>query len=86
MKISVSVSTPIGKYKDTKASIVNVKTVDGERGILAGHMPLVLSLVPGKMSLEEPDGRHNYKVGKGVLYFKENNCTVLVDHIEELGE
>lgn len=84
MKINVVISSPTGKFKETTASIVNVKTVDGQRGILPGHMPLVLSLVKGNIELEEDNGRHVYKAGKGVLYFKENVCTILVDYCSEV--
>ena len=51
--INVRIVTPNGLYKETTASIVNVVSLDGERGILPNHMPIVVSLKISKMELAE---------------------------------
>ena len=53
MQFDVIINTPHGLYKKTRASIVNVVSTDGQRGILPNHMPIVVSLAVGKMTIEE---------------------------------
>ena len=86
----VKVVTPHGVYGETEATILNVTTPDGVRGILSNHMPIVTPITVGKMSLGmEGDSysyRYNYATGSGVLYFRNNFATVLVDEIARADE
>lgn len=86
----VKVITPHGVYGETEATILNVTTPDGVRGILSNHMPIVTPIAIGKMSLGmEGDSysyRYNYATGSGMLYFRNNSATVLVDEIARADE
>ena len=79
--INVRIVTPNGLYKETTASIINVVSLDGERGILPNHMPIVVSLKISKMELAE-EKREVYAIAGGMLYFKDNECTILTPAIE----
>ena len=81
----VKIITPQGVYGEADASILNVRTTDGMRGILSNHMPLVTMLVDGEMTVgnDQANTRVNYHTGQGILYFHDNLATVLVDSIEE---
>ena len=79
--INVRIVTPNGLYKETTASIVNVVSLDGERGILPNHIPIVVSLKISKMELAE-EKREVYAIAGGMLYFKDNECTILTPAIE----
>lgn len=79
--INVRIVTPDGLYKETRASIINVVSFDGERGILPNHMPIVVSLKISKMELAE-EKREVYAIAGGMLYFKDNECTILTPAIE----
>ena len=79
--INVRIVTPNGLYKEIIASIVNVVSLDGERGILPNHMPIVVSLKISKMELAE-EKREVYAIAGGMLYFKDNECTILTPAIE----
>ena len=79
--INVRIVTPNGLYKETTTSIVNVVSLDGERGILPNHMPIVVSLKISKMELAE-EKREVYAIAGGMLYFKDNECTILTPAIE----
>ena len=79
--INVRIVAPNGLYKETIASIVNVVSLDGERGILPNHMPIVVSLKISKMELAE-EKREVYAIAGGMLYFKDNECTILTPAIE----
>ena len=84
-KIRVKILTPDGLYKTTEASIENETSEDGQRGILPSHMPIVMILNIGKMELEE-EKREVYAVAGGMLYFKDDECTILCSAIENKDE
>ena len=85
MLIDVTINTPRGLYKQTKASIVNVVSPDGQRGILPNHMPIVVSLTVSKMTMEE-EKREAYAISGGVLYFHNNQCMILTPAIENVND
>ncbi|MCR5448266.1 MAG: ATP synthase F1 subunit epsilon [Solobacterium sp.] len=84
--IHCRIVTPKGVYKEMDASIINIVTTDGERGILPNHMPLVTMLKIGKMSTEEVDGRQEYAVAGGLFYFRDNLAEILTDAVESKEE
>lgn len=86
MQIDVTIRTPRGLYRQTKASIINVVSPEGQRGILPNHVPLVVSLAISKLTMEEESGRETYAVSGGVLYFRDNKCTILTRSIESVDE
>ena len=83
--INVRIVTPNGLYKETKASIINCRSTEGERGILPNHMPIVLSLAIAKLELEE-EKREKYAIAGGMLHFKNNECIILTSAIEHESE
>ena len=86
MMIHCRIVTPKGVYKEMDASIINIVTTDGERGILPNHMPLVTMLKIGKMTTEETDGRQEYAVAGGLFYFRDNLAEILTDAVESKEE
>ena len=83
--IDVEIYTPQGLYKKTEASIINVVSEEGQRGILPNHMPMVVSLAIGPMNMEEKK-REYYAIHGGVLYFSDNKATILTPAIENRDE
>lgn len=79
--IKVKILTPDGLYKETSASIINAVSDDGQRGILPNHMPIVMNLKISRLEMNE-EKREVYAVSGGVLYFKDNECTILTPAIE----
>jgi len=59
--IHVRVLTPEGVYKELDTPILNIDTIDGARGILPNHMPLVTSVTIGRMSTEETESGKNMR-------------------------
>ncbi|HAE16871.1 MAG TPA: ATP synthase F1 subunit epsilon [Erysipelotrichaceae bacterium] len=84
--IHCRIVTPKGVYKEMDASIINIVTTDGERGILPNHMPLVTMLKIGKMTAEETTGRQEYAVAGGLFYFRDNLAEILTDAVESKEE
>lgn len=84
--IKVKFVTPNGLYKEVETSILNVKSTDGERGILPNHMPLVLMLEVSRLETKENGEKKEYAIGGGMLYFENNLATILIDSIESKEE
>ena len=78
--------TPGGLYIETECSILNIRTIDGQRGILSNHMPLVTMLEIGEMNFVTDKGREEFAVSGGMCYFHDNLATLLVDAIESKDE
>lgn len=84
--IHCRIITPRGVYKEMDTPILNLDTVDGQRGILPEHMPLITVLKIGKMSTVENDVREEYAVAGGIVYFRDNQAEILTDAIENKNE
>lgn len=84
--IHCRIVTPQGVYKEMNASIVNIETTDGQRGILPNHMPIVTMLKIGKLAIEEDTGRQEYAIAGGLFYFRDNKADILTDAIENKNE
>ncbi len=86
MMIHVRIVTPKGIYKEFDTPILNIPTVDGERGLLPNHMPLVTMLTIGVMSSDENGQRNYYAVTNGLFYFRDNVVEIMTDTIENREE
>ena len=84
--LHVKIATPFGLYKEFDTPIINIQTVDGDRGVLANHMPLVTMLKIGVMTSEENNVRNTYAVAGGLFYFRNNVAEILTDAIENRNE
>lgn len=80
--IKAKIVTPEGVYKEFETPIINVTSTDGDRGILSNHMPIVLMLKISRLETKENGEKKEYAIGGGMLYFKDNIATILVDSIE----
>lgn len=84
--IKCEIVTPYGIYKVFDTKILNVVTIDGERGILKRHTPLVTMLKISKMSTIEDGKRKEYAISGGLLYFENDKARILTDAIESKDE
>ena len=84
--LHVKIATPFGLYKEFDTPIINIQTVDGDRGVLANHMPRVTMLKIGVMTSEENNVRNTYAVAGGLFYFRNNVAEILTDAIENRNE
>jgi F-type H+-transporting ATPase subunit epsilon len=82
----VKIITPLAKVRYLETSILNIVTPQGEMGILSNHMPIVTMISISRMSTVEPNGRMNYALAGGVLFFNDNEATILTDAIENQNE
>lgn len=63
-----------------EASFVALPGVNGELGILPGHVPLITRIRPGEVRITREDGtKENMFVAGGILEVQPNRVTVLAD-------
>ena len=73
-------------YQGPCVSLV-LPTIDGEVGIMAGHIPLVTAVVPGELRCRMKDGAAmSALISHGLLRVESNDVLVLVDSAERPEE
>ena len=83
--IALSLITPEGLYREVETSRITIDTIDGQRGILSNHMPIVLMLKIGKLKTVEDGVDKFYTINGGMLYFENNVAKILSDAIEDVS-
>jgi len=82
----VKIVTPEAPVRTFESTQINIVTPNGEMGILSNHMPLVTMLNISIMSSIHNGKREKYTVAGGVLFFKNNEATILSDAVEHEGD
>ena len=80
----VKIVTHEGEFGEYEATILNVRTTNGQIGLLKDHMSYLANLEEGDLSLVQHGERHTFETGAGLVYFDNNLATVLLDSIEEV--
>jgi F-type H+-transporting ATPase subunit epsilon len=65
-----------------EAQVVNARTVGGEIGILANHMPVLSLLDPGAVEVKSDEETVRVAVDEGILSVANNRVSVLASHAE----
>ncbi len=85
--IDLNVVTPHGRYLVEKVRSIHAKSVMGQFTLLPNHMPVVLSLVPCRLTLVNEEGESaDYAISGGILQFADNQARLLTDAIEGRSE
>ncbi|MBQ9840531.1 MAG: ATP synthase F1 subunit epsilon [Erysipelotrichaceae bacterium] len=82
--ITVNLITPEGLYRTVETSRITIDTIDGQRGILSNHMPIVLMLKIGTLKTIENGKTKRYTINGGMMYFENNVANILSDAIEDI--
>ena len=82
----LDIYTPFGHYLKTNASFLEVQSEDYLLGIMAGHAPLISTLVISKMVIEINSIRYLYAIGGGLININKDGITLLLDSIERSDE
>lgn len=82
----VKIVTPEAPVRTFESSQINIVTPNGEMGILSNHMPLVTMLNISILSSIHNGKRERYTIAGGVLFFKNNEATILSDAVENEGD
>jgi F-type H+-transporting ATPase subunit epsilon len=83
----LSVLTPERSVIETEVVSIVAPGAEGYLGVLAHHAPLITPLIPGKLTVKEPDlDAAIYAVSGGFLEVSGNKAVILADSIEKAEE
>ena len=80
MPLTLEIVTPEARvYSDTIDTVV-IPTVDGEIGILPGHIPLVTQVADGELRVTKDGQTHWLAVSGGFAQIDNDKVSVLAEH------
>jgi len=79
MPLQLKIVTPEEKVYDESVDSVTLPTVQGEIGILPGHIPLLTSLQPGEIQLTSGGTTENLAIDKGFAQILGDKVSVLTE-------
>jgi F-type H+-transporting ATPase subunit epsilon len=86
-KLEAEVLTPEGEIFSGELQQVSTRTVVGEIGILANHIPTIARLLPAELRLHKSDSEvESYAQGEGWLEVFANRVRVLVSEAKSVDE
>ena len=75
----LTVSTPAGKVFDDNVTYLGIRGTEGEMGIMAGHSPIVTTVVKSTCKIKITDDSIFYAdVSEGLLTVAKDGATLLV--------
>ncbi len=80
--LQLDIVTPDKIVMSEQVDYVSAPGVEGEFGVLPGHIPLLVALTIGKLSYTANGKRHNAFVGGGFAEVSDNKVTVLAESAE----
>ncbi|WP_102693085.1 F0F1 ATP synthase subunit epsilon [Rummeliibacillus pycnus] len=78
----VNIVTPDGPVYDSEVSMVIVKTITGEMGILPGHIPTVAPLAVSAVRLKKDNNTEVVAVSGGFVEIRPDKVTILTPSAE----
>ena len=84
--ITAKLVTYRGLYRTIKVDSINLPSVEGRRGILPNHMPIMIPVEIGIMETVADGQKKRYAISDGMFYFENNQATLLADTIEDTSE
>jgi F-type H+-transporting ATPase subunit epsilon len=85
--LSVDVLTPEGEVFSGDVVQLSTRTVDGELGVLANHVPVLAGLMPNRLRLRISDSEvEEYAQSHGVLQVFANHAQVLLEEAIPVSE
>ena len=84
MSLTLEIVTPEARvYSDTVDSVV-IPTVEGEIGVLPGHLPLLSQVADGELRVTKGNATEGLVIGDGFVQIQGDKVSILAEHaIEE---
>jgi F-type H+-transporting ATPase subunit epsilon len=84
MSLTLEIVTPEARvYSDTVDNVV-IPTVEGEIGVLPGHLPLLSQVTDGELRVTKGNLTENLVIGDGFVQIQGDKVSILAEHaIEE---
>jgi len=86
MSILVDIVTPERQLLSEEVDMVTIPGIDGQMGILRGHVPLLTTLDIGEIILHTKAGARHIAVGGGVVEVRPTKVTILAASAERAEE
>lgn len=81
-KFNLQIISPTRIFFDGDAIMVEMKTTEGEIGVLAGHIPLTAILEPGVIKIKQEDGTKEAALHDGFVEIRKDRITILAESCE----
>ncbi len=86
MSILVDIVTPARQLLSTQVDMVTLPGIDGQLGILRGHVPLLTTLDIGEIVLHKGNETSFIAVSGGVVEVRPDKVTIMADTAERAEE
>lgn len=81
-KFNLRIISPTRVFFDEEVDMVEMKTTEGEIGVLAGHIPLTAILEPGSLTIHQDGANKEAALLDGFVEIRTNKVTVLAEACE----
>lgn len=81
-KFNLQIISPTRIFFDGDVDMVEMKTSEGEIGVLAGHIPLTVILEPGVLRIKQEDGNKEAALHDGFVKITKEKVTILAESCE----
>lgn len=81
---TVHIYTPEAPAAQMDATYLAVHGVDGGYGLMRGHLPCVIGLAPGELTVTTPRARSVFLCGDGFLEMRDNVANIFVSSCKEV--
>ncbi len=85
-KMNLKIVTPERVVLDDEVDMVIVRTIDGDRGILPRHAPLLTGLEIGEIKVKDGGEEQNIAASQGYMEVHSSEVTILLNAAELEGE
>jgi F-type H+-transporting ATPase subunit epsilon len=85
-KIQLEIVTPLGRALEASVDEVTAPSVDGEFGVLPGHLPLLAALKTGIVTYRQGAESTRVAVGPGFAEAGPDKLVILTDEYAERGQ
>lgn len=79
---NLQIISPTRIFFDGDVDMVEMKTTEGEIGVLAGHIPLTAILEPGVLRIKQQDSTREAALHDGFVEIQKDKVTVLAESCE----
>lgn len=78
----LKIITPDRMFYENPVKMVEFNTVEGEIGVLPGHIPMTVIIKPGVLTITEEDGEKEAALHAGFAEILQDRVTILAEIIE----
>lgn len=84
--MTLNIVTPEGIVYDDQVEMVTVRTIDGDRGIMPEHEPMVTGVDIGAIRIQDGNNEYHLAASHGYMEVKPDEVTILVEAAESSDE